>query len=151
MPIVSSLAWEWFVQHMLRCIFCPRWHGRGLVNTYCHAFCVLAFIDRFWSIEVELYFESMLAWAMFGQPILLYLTSMGWVCEHTLRYSLRTFCVLSGMESVLSTNVSGLRWHKIRLDIGHFVTFFALNESTLNEIHFESLLTWEGSGQHKLR
>ena len=30
--IVSSLEWDGFGQHMLRCIFCPRWHGKSLVN-----------------------------------------------------------------------------------------------------------------------
>ena len=40
---VSSMIEEGFGQRTLRYIFCPCWHGRGLVNT-CW---VLGFMDRF--------------------------------------------------------------------------------------------------------
>jgi len=39
---VSLLARKGFCQHTSRYILCPRWHGRGLVNTCCDTFCVLA-------------------------------------------------------------------------------------------------------------
>jgi hypothetical protein len=30
--LVLSQAWDGFGQQMLKCIWCPRWHGIGLVN-----------------------------------------------------------------------------------------------------------------------
>jgi hypothetical protein len=59
---VFLLAWEGFGQHMLRCIFCPRLHERGLVNTSRDTFYVLARKIQVCSIQVETYSVSSLAW-----------------------------------------------------------------------------------------
>jgi hypothetical protein len=67
MHFVSSLAVEGFDQHMLRCILCPRWHGKGLVNRCCYTFCVVAGMGWVWSTHVEIHVESSLAWDGFGQ------------------------------------------------------------------------------------
>ena len=58
------------VQHKLSYILCPRWHGRGFVNTSRHTIYVLAGIKGVWSTQVKTHFMSSLACEMFGQHML---------------------------------------------------------------------------------
>ena len=85
MHFVSSLAWERFGEHMLRCILFSSWHARGLVNARLGTFYVLAVMSGVWSTHVEMhlsvldgmwevrsshaemYFVTSLAWEGFGQ------------------------------------------------------------------------------------
>ena len=85
---MSSLAWDVLGQHKLRCILCPRCLRMDLGNTSWDAFCVLAGMDWFWSIQfevhlmfsrckggvwstqVEIHFMSSLAWEGFGEHVL---------------------------------------------------------------------------------
>ena len=55
MDFVSSLAWDEFGQAMLRCILCPSWHGKFLVNTSLYAFYVLLGMVRVWSTHILIY------------------------------------------------------------------------------------------------
>jgi hypothetical protein len=53
MLFVSLLALNEFRHYMLKCILCPGWYMRGLVNTCCDAFCVLKGMERLVQIELR--------------------------------------------------------------------------------------------------
>ena len=55
---VSFLAYILFVQQMLRCILCPRWHMRCLVNKCWEAFCLLVGKLWVWWTHIKLHFVS---------------------------------------------------------------------------------------------
>jgi hypothetical protein len=115
MHFVPSLARERFGQHLLPCILCPRFHWRILVNPSWAIFCVHAVMGSVWSTYVVI-------------PL---------VCpQYMLKHSLRTFCVLSGIESRDAFQVfAGIKWDK----------------STQLEIQFVTFLALDKFGQHKLR
>ena len=75
---VSLLTWDGFGQHRLRCIFCPRWDGIGLVNTSSDIFYVLAGMEGVWSTHVEKHFVSSLACEAFGQNMLRGILCLRW-------------------------------------------------------------------------
>ena len=120
---------------MLRCVLCPRWHGmslvnkcrdaffcpgwhaRCLVNTFSDTLCVLAGMVCVCSTHAEIYFVSLLAWYEFGQRMLRWILCSRWHGLGLVNSFYDTFCVLVGMVCVLSMQV---------------------------EIHFVSLLSWEG-------
>jgi hypothetical protein len=70
---LSSLAWHVFSQEILRCMLCPCWNGRDLVNKCLDVFCILAGMGWFWSTHVEIDSVSSLAWDAFGQHMLRYI------------------------------------------------------------------------------
>jgi hypothetical protein len=86
---VSSLAWEVFGQHKLRCILSYSWHDAGMVNIYLDKCCLIDGMGGFSSTRVEMYyvrafligfgqlvkihFLSKLAWEAFGQLKLRYI------------------------------------------------------------------------------
>jgi len=63
MHLESSLAWEEFAQHMLRCILCFCRHG--LANTCWDSFCLLS--GMWWILSAHIDFACSLAWVGFGQ------------------------------------------------------------------------------------
>ena len=67
--VVSSLELDKFFQYMLLCILCPRWLGRGLVNTCWDAFYVLAGMGCFLTL-FEMHFVTSMGWMGFGQHML---------------------------------------------------------------------------------
>ena len=93
---VSSLAWDGFGQHKMKYILCPHWNGRGLVNTSCDTFCVLAGMgwglvntcsDAFYvlavlswvlSTQVDMHFVCSLSWNGFGQNMLKCILCPSW-------------------------------------------------------------------------
>ena len=104
---VSSLALDGFGQHMLICISCPRWHGRGLVNTSWDAFCFLSFMG-----------------GRFGQHMFRYILCARWHGMGVVNTSWDAFYVLAGIGwdsliQVYKHYMSWLAWevfgqHKLR-------------------------------------
>ena len=85
---MSSLVFLVFCQHMLKKKMFPRWHvfgqhtlsilcvlaGMGsLVNTCIVAFCILAGIGGFWSIQVMMHIVSSMSWEGLGLHKLRYI------------------------------------------------------------------------------
>ena len=62
MHFLSSLEWKKFRQHMLRCILCPLWDGRGFLNTSSDTYYFLAIMEYDWSIHLEMHLLSSQAW-----------------------------------------------------------------------------------------
>ena len=56
MHFVSSLSWEGYGQHKLRCILCPLWHRMRLVDTFWDIFYFLAGLGGVWATQVEIHF-----------------------------------------------------------------------------------------------
>ena len=75
---VSLLAWYNFGNHMLRYILCPRWHGRGLVNTCWDEYCAPSGMGLVYRTHVEMHLVSLLAWDVFCRHMLKYIFCPRW-------------------------------------------------------------------------
>jgi len=75
--VETLLAFEVFVQDMLRYILFPRRYRRGLVYKSEDAFCVLAGMVRIWLSYLEIFLSS-LAYKWFLQHVLRYILCLHW-------------------------------------------------------------------------
>ena len=102
MHFASLLEFTEFPQYMLRCILCPRWHGRGKVNTW---------LDAFLSSTVYVHAGI---WG-FGLQMLRCILCILWHRMGLINTSWDTICVLAGMGGVWSPHfamhyLSSLIW-----------------------------------------
>ena len=74
MHFVSSLLWDGFSKHMMRCILMARWRLWGLVNLFSDAFFVFCGMGWVWAIQIDMHFVWFLALDTFC-----FLVVMGWV------------------------------------------------------------------------
>ena len=119
---VSSLSWDGFGQHNLRCILCPRCHVMSLVNTSWDKCCVLSDLEELFQHELRYILcprwygmglvntccnglSALASMVVFGQHMLRYILCYPWHMRCLRNTCWDAFCVLVFMGWVWSSHV----------------------------------------------
>ena len=133
--VLSGMGWVWSVHVEIRLL-------RDLVNTYWDTFYVFDGMELVWTLQVEIHFVSSLAWDRFSQ--------------HMLRWCLYPCWHLMEFGQHMLWHIMCTRWNGRNLvnkcwNALWVVASMGMFWSTQVEIHFVSLLAWDGSRQHRFR